>query len=147
MVVFFFKQKTAYELRISDWSSDVCSSDLTPVMLEMRVRSCHMTGTFVAKDNIRPALTVSDAAAHPVRDLNRIVLPPANFLHEVEKVEQRWPAGIAYVRDKKLNERFGPETGDIGIIVQGGRYNNLNRAKEMHGLADTIASREKNGKG
>src|SRR3546814_5184028 len=29
VVVFFFKQKTAYEMRISDWSSDVCSSDLT----------------------------------------------------------------------------------------------------------------------
>src|SRR3546814_4882455 len=29
--VFFFKQKTAYEMRISDWSSDVCSSDLSPV--------------------------------------------------------------------------------------------------------------------
>src|SRR3546814_7871374 len=28
VVVFFFKQKTAYEVRISDWSSDVCSSDL-----------------------------------------------------------------------------------------------------------------------
>src|SRR3546814_7676056 len=28
---FFFKQKTAYEMRISDWSSDVCSSDLLPV--------------------------------------------------------------------------------------------------------------------
>src|SRR3546814_6070484 len=28
--VFFFKQKTAYEMRISDWSSDVCSSDLMP---------------------------------------------------------------------------------------------------------------------
>src|SRR3546814_13337295 len=28
---FFFKQKTAYEMRISDWSSDVCSSDLPPV--------------------------------------------------------------------------------------------------------------------
>src|SRR3546814_17065548 len=28
MIFFFFKQKTAYELRISDWSSDVCSSDL-----------------------------------------------------------------------------------------------------------------------
>src|SRR3546814_5752141 len=27
---FFFKQKTAYEMRISDWSSDVCSSDLLP---------------------------------------------------------------------------------------------------------------------
>src|SRR3546814_10008836 len=29
---FFFKQKTAYEMRISDWSSDVCSSDLPPNM-------------------------------------------------------------------------------------------------------------------
>src|SRR3546814_7468494 len=29
MFIFFFKQKTAYEMRISDWSSDVCSSDLS----------------------------------------------------------------------------------------------------------------------
>src|SRR3546814_8257053 len=29
LFIFFFKQKTAYELRISDWSSDVCSSDLS----------------------------------------------------------------------------------------------------------------------
>src|SRR3546814_13657647 len=33
--VFFFKQKTAYEMRISDWSSDVCSSDLEPVLYEV----------------------------------------------------------------------------------------------------------------
>src|SRR3546814_4637304 len=31
VLFFFFKQKTAYEMRISDWSSDVCSSDLAPV--------------------------------------------------------------------------------------------------------------------
>src|SRR3546814_20438186 len=31
--VLFFKPKTSYEMRISDWSSDVCSSDLTPVMI------------------------------------------------------------------------------------------------------------------
>src|SRR3546814_14627527 len=38
MYVFFFKQKTAYEMRISDWSSDVCSSDLSvsPMRLNMR---------------------------------------------------------------------------------------------------------------
>src|SRR3546814_14616444 len=30
-LVFFFKRKTAYEMRISDWSSDVCSSDLIPI--------------------------------------------------------------------------------------------------------------------
>src|SRR3546814_3692262 len=33
MVFFFFKQKTAYEMRISDWSSDVCSSDLRDKVL------------------------------------------------------------------------------------------------------------------
>src|SRR3546814_1880918 len=31
ILFFFFKQKTAYEMRISDWSSDVCSSDLNPL--------------------------------------------------------------------------------------------------------------------
>src|SRR3546814_16176960 len=35
-VVFFFKQKTAYEMRISDWSSDVCSSDLPHRRLDDR---------------------------------------------------------------------------------------------------------------
>src|SRR3546814_7465361 len=38
--IFFFKQKTAYEMRISDWSSDVCSSDL--VDLKPAVRSVHI---------------------------------------------------------------------------------------------------------
>jgi len=110
----------------------------TPVMLQMRVRSCHMTGSFVAKDNVRPSPTVADAAAAPTRDLGRIVLPPANFSHEVEKIEKRWPAGIQWVRQNRLNEFFGPdETGHgIGIIVQGGLYNNLNRAMEALGLAD-----------
>src|SRR3546814_633661 len=36
-IFFFFKQKTAYEMRISDWSSDVCSSDLTDACLRQRV--------------------------------------------------------------------------------------------------------------
>jgi indolepyruvate ferredoxin oxidoreductase alpha subunit len=111
----------------------------TPVMLQLRVRSCHMTGSFVAKDNIRPHMTVADAAAAPNRDINRIVLPPANFLHEVEKIEKRWPAGIAYVRDNRLNEWFGPKDAHgIGIIVQGGLYNNLNRAMELLGLSNAF---------
>src|SRR3546814_7905048 len=38
---FFFKQKTAYEMRISDWSSDVCSSDLDPAHHVERLASRH----------------------------------------------------------------------------------------------------------
>ena len=112
----------------------------TPVMIEMRVRSCHMTGSFVAKDNRRPPMTVGQAAANPRRDVDRIVLPPAIFRHEIEKVEQRWPAAQAFVRDRRLNEWFGPERDDIGIIVQGGLYNTLNRALELAGLSDTFGA-------
>src|SRR3546814_15021556 len=36
MIFFFFKQKTAYEMRISDWSSDVCSSDLKAYLDQSR---------------------------------------------------------------------------------------------------------------
>src|SRR3546814_12322558 len=41
---FFFKQKTAYEMRISDWSSDVCSSDLAHAAQHRRLRDCVATG-------------------------------------------------------------------------------------------------------
>src|SRR3546814_7424254 len=44
MCIFFFKQKTAYEMRISDWSSDVCSSDLTPVVFVFLIYLLHTTG-------------------------------------------------------------------------------------------------------
>src|SRR3546814_6700034 len=46
-VVFFFKQKTAYEMRISDWSSDVCSSDLLDrgrPDLRLQLRRCGTPG-------------------------------------------------------------------------------------------------------
>src|SRR3546814_4181208 len=39
IVFFFFKQKTAYEMRISDWSSDVCSSDLAALKSQLEGRS------------------------------------------------------------------------------------------------------------
>src|SRR3546814_8960820 len=39
LLFFFFKQKTAYELRISDWSSDVCSSDLAAAATSCRPRA------------------------------------------------------------------------------------------------------------
>src|SRR5437867_7514486 len=58
----------------------------TPVMLELRVRACHVHGRFIAKNNARPRFTLSDAVENPVRDVSRIVLPPASFLHEQEKI-------------------------------------------------------------
>jgi indolepyruvate ferredoxin oxidoreductase alpha subunit len=114
----------------------------TPVMLELRIRACHVYGRFTAKDNRPPAFSVRDALDSPVRDVSRIVLPPASFLHEQEKIEKRWPAALAYIREHGLNEFMGGSTGDVGIILQGGLYNTLLRALELAGLADPFGTTE-----
>src|SRR3546814_8184002 len=47
---FFFKQKTAYEMRISDWSSDVCSSDLVPAHPARRLMTMAAPAIFFMSD-------------------------------------------------------------------------------------------------
>ncbi len=108
----------------------------TPVMLQVRIRTCHVHGQFTAKDNKRPAFTLRQAMENPVRDTGRIVLPPASFLHEKEKIEQRWPAAVEFIKSRRLNETFGPAEGDVGIVVLGGLYNSLIRSLQLLGLAD-----------
>jgi indolepyruvate ferredoxin oxidoreductase alpha subunit len=108
----------------------------TPVMLQLRIRACHVHGRFIAKDNQRPAFSIDEALAAPRRDVDRIVLPPASFLHEREKVEQRWPAAQRFIEERGLNEFFAEGAADVGIVVQGGLYNSLLRAMERLGLAD-----------
>src|SRR3546814_5855104 len=48
MIFFFFKQKTAYEIRISDWSSDVCSSDLDVAITYMHTDGVHIDGSAIS---------------------------------------------------------------------------------------------------
>src|SRR3546814_17769558 len=63
-VFFFFKQKTAYEMRISDWSSDVCSSDLASEKIDVTLPVS--TG---AQGNIHPISQVMDELAEIFADL------------------------------------------------------------------------------
>lgn len=112
----------------------------TPVMLEVRVRTCHMHGSFVAKDNVRPAFTLNDALNTPQRDLGRIVLPPAAYEHEQEKIHKRMPAAIEYIKANRLNEWFGPAEGRVGIVLQGGMFNNVIRALQYLGLSDAYGN-------
>lgn len=112
----------------------------TPVMLELRIRACHVYGRFTAKDNKVPEFTLQDAMENPNRDTSRIVLPPANYLHEHEKLKNRWPAAVEFIKENKLNEILGGNQKDIGIIVQGGLYNNLIRALELLDLSDEFGN-------
>src|SRR3546814_1562322 len=73
VVFFFFKQKTAYELRISDWSSDVCSSDLSAVFGFVRLVAVEARGQraeFAARARQLPACNRDHVVAG-------IVLPDA----------------------------------------------------------------------
>ena len=112
----------------------------TPVMLELRIRACHVHGRFPTRDNVRPSFTLKDAIEAPVRDVDRIVLPPASYLHEQEKISRRWPAAIQYIQDHHLNEFFGEGTADVGIVMQGGLYNAVLRGLELLGLADAFGN-------
>ena len=108
----------------------------TPVMLELRIRACHVHGSFIAKDNQKPKFTVRQALENPVRDVNRIVLPPASFMHEQDKINKRWPAAVKFIRDRGLNETFAGQHAHLGIILQGGMYNGVIRALQGLGLAN-----------
>src|SRR3546814_20450453 len=64
-VFFFFKQKTAYEMRISDWSSDVCSSDLVDLAISRQENALSvLTGRAPAA--IRPRAKLSGLQAPPL---------------------------------------------------------------------------------
>jgi indolepyruvate ferredoxin oxidoreductase alpha subunit len=108
----------------------------TPVMLELRIRACHVHGSFIAKDNQKPKFTVRQALENPVRDVNRIVLPPASFMHEQDKINKRWPAAVKFIRDRGLNETFAGQHAHLGILLQGGMYNGVIRALQGLGLAN-----------
>lgn len=117
-------------------SFELSEASHTPVMVQMRIRACHVHGQFVARDNRKAEFTLQDALQNPKRDLSRVVLPPSTFVHEREKIEARLPAAIEFIKAQELNEFFPGSREDIGIILQGGSYNTVIRALEHLGLAD-----------
>ncbi|MDQ0040260.1 indolepyruvate ferredoxin oxidoreductase subunit alpha [Variovorax boronicumulans] len=121
---------------------DLSEASNTPVMLQLRIRACHVHGHFIAGDNKRAKFTLQEALENPQRDVSRIVLPPASFVHEQEKVKDRWPAAVRFIEERQLNEFFSDDADDIGIgiIVQGGSYNTLLRALERLDLADVYGN-------
>jgi indolepyruvate ferredoxin oxidoreductase alpha subunit len=112
----------------------------TPVMLEMRIRACHVTGSFVAKDNIQPKISKRNPLEAPIFHKDRISLPPATYVQEKLKVESRWPAAVQYIRDNRLNEFIGGNIEEVGIILQGGLYNGVMQSLHAARLTDELGN-------
>jgi indolepyruvate ferredoxin oxidoreductase, alpha subunit len=112
-----------------------------PVMLELRIRACHVTGSFIAKDNRAGTYSGKSPLPGPPRfDYARLAHPPVTFVHERLKVERRMPAAQAFIRERKLNEIIPGDLDEVGIIVMGGLTNGLLRGLERLGLADAFGA-------
>ena len=110
-----------------------------PALMELRIRACHVRGSFEAKDNIAPAISTHQLIQEPAGfDYMRLAHPPVTFRHEKLKGEQRVPAARRYIVEHGLNELFTGDHKDLGLIVQGGLYNTLIRALQQFGLADAF---------
>ncbi|OZI77817.1 indolepyruvate ferredoxin oxidoreductase subunit alpha [Bordetella genomosp. 12] len=114
----------------------------TPVMMQLRIRACHVHGSFVCKDNVAPAVSTRQALREGKFDYSRINLPPSIYEHERQKVQVRWPAALEHIRRAGLNETFPGKRDKLGLIVPGGLYNGLIRALQQLGLADVFGASE-----
>src|SRR5947208_648401 len=125
-------------VRMVEKGFELSEASSTPVMLELRIRACHVHGAFEAKDNRAPQFSRRNAIENPEFDFARVSLPPATYAQEKHKVEVRWPAAVKFIRENGLNEVFEGPIGELGIICQGGMYNVAVRTLQQLGLADTF---------
>ncbi|MDM7943466.1 MAG: indolepyruvate ferredoxin oxidoreductase subunit alpha [Hydrogenophaga sp.] len=124
-------------VRMTEKAFELSEASNTPVMIELRIRACHVQGSFVASDNIAPAISSrhlqQEAASF---NYDRLSHPPATFRHEKLKYEVRMPAARKFIEEAGLNEHFDGQHADVGLIVQGGLYNTTIRALQQAGLGN-----------
>ena len=132
-------------VKLVEQSFALSEASNTPVIMELRIRACHVQGEFQAKANREPVVSALKPLEGPAGFLyDRLSHPPVTFAQEKLKFDVRMPAARKFILDQKLNELFdaGGENArsDIGIIVQGGLYNNLTRALQLADQADAFGA-------
>lgn len=126
-------------VRMVEEGFNLSEASSMPCMMELRIRACHVRGSFDCKDNRAPAVSTRSLMEEPARfDYERLAHPPVTFGHEKRKSAERIPAAQRYIAEHGLNELMAGRREDLGIVVQGGLYNALIRALQQHGLADAF---------
>jgi indolepyruvate ferredoxin oxidoreductase alpha subunit len=124
-------------VRMVEKGFELSEASHAPVMLDLRVRACHVTGEFIAKDNKRGAYSGRHRLEGPPRfEYGRLAHPPVIFSQERLKIEERLPAAQKFTREHELNEVIAGDLDEVGIIVLGGLTNGLLRALARLDLAD-----------
>ncbi len=117
---------------------ELSEASSTPVMMELRIRACHVQGSFVASNNSAPDISMQQLLDEPApHNYEQLAHPPVIFGHEKRKYEFRMPAARQYIQETKLNEFIDGRMSNVGIVVQGGIYNALIRALTELSLASS----------
>src|SRR6266699_1945026 len=107
-------------VRMVEEGFELSEASRAPVMMELRIRACHVTGEFKTKANRRAAFSGKNRLAGPPPfDYGRLAHPPVIFSQGRLKVEQRLPTAQQFIRARKLNEVIAGDPADVGIIVLG----------------------------
>jgi len=113
----------------------------SPVMMELRIRACHVQGSFKAKDNVVAKVSSINKEEEPASFLYaRLSHPPVTFTQEKQKLENRLPAAQKFILENQLNEVISGDISSHGIIVQGGLFNTLMRRLSNLHLADAFGN-------
>ncbi len=122
-------------------SFELSEASNTPVMMELRIRACHLQGSFLAKDNVAPDISSRKLLSEPAAfNYDFLSHPPVTYAHEKSKYDERMPAARDFIVKNSLNELSEGRHEDVGIIIQGGIYNALMRAMTELGLVDADGS-------
>jgi indolepyruvate ferredoxin oxidoreductase alpha subunit len=127
-------------VRMVEKGFELSEASSTPVIVDLRIRACHVQGEFAARANRAAQLSTRHRGAPAGFDYERLSHPPATFRQEKHKVEVRLPAARRFIAGHELNDHFPGDLDGVGIIVQGGLYNNLQRALQLLGLADAFGA-------
>ena len=129
----------AHMVRMVEAGFALSEAASTPVLLQLRIRACHVRGSFTCKDNVAPAMSERHLLNEPAPfDYGRLSHPPSTFAHEKRKSGDRLPAARRYIVQHGLNEHLRGTRDEIGIIVQGGLHNSLIAALQQLSLADAF---------
>src|SRR3546814_37559 len=127
---FFFKQKTAYEMRISDWSSDVCSSDLAQVAYSVALRHLERRRIPLAEavdgDGLSLAKMVADG-----HDVHAAVADDQANRHLHAAIESLPPLQRTLLTLYHLEELSIPEISRITGIAEGTIKSHLFRSRKQ----------------
>jgi indolepyruvate ferredoxin oxidoreductase alpha subunit len=127
-------------VRMVEKGFELSEASNTPVIVDLRIRACHVQGEFATRANRAAALSTRHRGAPAGFNYERLSHPPATFRQEKHKAEVRLPAARRFIAEQKLNEHFEGDLREVGLLVQGGLYNNLQRALQTLGLADPFGA-------